>query len=38
MNSHNILLASLKKLAPLDFEEEKLILNAFKIFSLKMQR
>lgn len=35
MNSHNILLASLKKLAPLDFEEEKLILNAFKIFSLK---
>lgn len=35
MKSHNILLASLKKLAPLDFEEEKLILNAFKIFSLK---
>ena len=35
MNSHNILLASLKKLAPLDFEEEKLILNAFKSFSLQ---
>jgi CRP-like cAMP-binding protein len=35
MNSHNILLASLKKLAPLDFEEEKLILTSFKNFSIK---